>query len=69
MTALKSSDPGLESMESQKRAMMADVEAFENDLSRLSEQISSQVQSAGSQARLTLMKNRHSQRAEQIQAL
>lgn len=67
--ALKSSDPGLESMESQKRAMMADVEAFENDLSRLSEQISSQVQSAGSQARLILMKNRHSQRAEQIQTL
>ncbi|KAG0062074.1 DNA repair protein rad50 [Linnemannia elongata] len=69
LMALKSSDPGLESMESQKRAMMADVEAFENDLSRLSEQISSQVQSAGSQARLILMKNRHSQRAEQIQTL
>ncbi|KAG0211703.1 DNA repair protein rad50 [Mortierella sp. NVP41] len=69
LTALKSSDPGLGSMESQRRAMMADVEAFENDLSRLSEQISSQVQSAGSQARLTLMKNRYSQRAQQIQTL
>ncbi|KAF9925029.1 DNA repair protein rad50 [Linnemannia zychae] len=69
LTALQSSDPGLESMESQKRALMADIEAYENNLSRLSEQISSQVQSAGSQARLTLIKNRHSQRVEKIFAL
>ncbi|KAF9901959.1 DNA repair protein rad50 [Linnemannia zychae] len=69
LTALTSSDPGLESMESQRRAMMADVEAFENDIARLSEQISSQAHSAESQARLTLMKNRHSQRAEQIRTL
>ncbi|GJJ77711.1 DNA repair protein RAD50 [Entomortierella parvispora] len=69
LTALRSSGPGQDSLESQRRAKMADVEAFENDLSRLSEQIAAQAKNAGSQARLTLLKNKHSQRSERIKAL
>ncbi|KAG0052921.1 DNA repair protein rad50 [Gryganskiella cystojenkinii] len=69
LTALRDSGPGQESLESQRRAKVADVEAFENELSRLSEQSAAQVKNAGSQARLTLLKNRHGQRAEQIKAL
>jgi len=69
LTALRSSGPGQDSLESQRRAKMADVEAFENDLSRLSEQIAAQAKNAGSQARLTLLKNKHNQRSEKIKAL
>ncbi|KAF9964853.1 DNA repair protein rad50 [Mortierella alpina] len=68
LAALRSSDPGLERMESQKRSKMADIEAFENELSRLSEQSSIQIKNAGAQARLTLLKNKHSQRTEQIKS-
>ncbi|KAG0353823.1 DNA repair protein rad50 [Gamsiella multidivaricata] len=69
LAALKSSDPGLDSLESQKRAKAADVEAFENELSKLSEMSAAHVKNAGSRARMTLLKSKHTQRTEQIQAI
>ncbi|KAG0001982.1 DNA repair protein rad50 [Entomortierella chlamydospora] len=47
LTALRSGDPSLDHLESQKRAKMADIEACENDLSRLSDRSSEQIKNAG----------------------
>ncbi|KAG0312925.1 DNA repair protein rad50 [Dissophora globulifera] len=65
---LKSSDPGLESLESKKRGKEADIQAFEDDLSILSDKSAAQFKHAGSQAKLTLLKNKHSERDEKIRA-
>ncbi|KAG0201503.1 DNA repair protein rad50 [Mortierella sp. GBA30] len=67
LASLKSTEPGQEHLESQKRSKLADIEAYENELSRLGEQSAIQMQNAGSQARLTVLKTAHSQRTEQIQ--
>ncbi|KAF9178564.1 DNA repair protein rad50 [Haplosporangium sp. Z 11] len=69
LATLKSSDPGLDSLESQKRAKIADIEAYENELSRLSEQNAVQIKNAGSQARLTLLRNKFNQRTDEAQNL
>ncbi|KAF9361291.1 DNA repair protein rad50 [Mortierella sp. AD094] len=69
LAALKSSDPGLDSLESQKRAKMADIEAFENELSRLSDRSSEQIRNAGSQAKLTLLRDSCNQRSAEIQRI
>ncbi|KAF9115955.1 DNA repair protein rad50 [Mortierella sp. AM989] len=69
LAALKSNDPGLGSLESQKRAKMADIEIFENELSRLSEHSSEQIKNAGSQAKLALLKDSCNQRSEEIQRI
>ncbi|KAF9174815.1 DNA repair protein rad50 [Mortierella sp. AD011] len=69
LTALKSGDPSPDHLESQKRAKMADIEAFENDLSRLSDRSSEQIKNAGSQAKLALLRDSCSQRSEEIQRI
>ncbi|KAG0003527.1 DNA repair protein rad50 [Modicella reniformis] len=69
LAVMKSSGPGLESLESQKRAKIADIEAFENELSSLNDQNAAQMKTAGSQARLALLKNKCSQRTEEVQSI
>ncbi|KAG0091664.1 DNA repair protein rad50 [Podila epicladia] len=66
---LKTSDPGLDSLETQRRSKMAEVEMLENELTRLSEQSATQVKNAGMQARLGLLKSRFNQRSSQVQEL
>ncbi|KAI9236706.1 MAG: AAA domain-containing protein [Podila humilis] len=69
LQAFKTSDPGLDSMEMQRRSKMAEVEMMENELARLSEQSATQVKNAGMQARLGLLKNKFSQSSDQVQEL
>ncbi|KAF9319723.1 DNA repair protein rad50 [Podila horticola] len=69
LLALKTSDPGLDSMETQRRSKTIEVEMLENELTRLSEQSATQVKNAGMQARLGLMKNKFNQRSDQVQEL
>ncbi|KAF8941545.1 DNA repair protein rad50 [Dissophora ornata] len=69
LASLKPSDLGLESMESKKRAKMADVEAFENELSMIADQNAAQAKNAGLQAKLTLLKKTYNDRSNQIESV
>ncbi|KAI1315032.1 DNA repair protein rad50 [Mortierella claussenii] len=69
MAALKSREPSLESLELKRRSRTADIEAYEDELSRLSDQRAAQIENAGSQARLALLKDKSSQRAGEIKRI
>ncbi|KAF9582999.1 DNA repair protein rad50 [Lunasporangiospora selenospora] len=69
LSIFKSSEPSLESLESQKRSKMADIEAFESELSKLSEQSTAQIKNAELQAKLTMLKKKFQERQSQIQEL
>ncbi|KAF9209587.1 DNA repair protein rad50 [Haplosporangium sp. Z 27] len=69
LASLRSKDPGLDNLESRKRAIIADIEVFEGELSRLSERSSEQIKNAGSQAKLALLKDSCNQRFEEIERI
>ncbi|KAG0244514.1 DNA repair protein rad50 [Mortierella sp. GBA43] len=68
LATMQSSGPGLDSLETQKNALKADIEVFENELSCLDDQSAAQMNTAESQAKLTFLKNNVRQRSERIQS-
>ncbi|KAF9437733.1 DNA repair protein rad50 [Entomortierella beljakovae] len=67
LALIKSGDPNHATLESRRRSTMADIEAFENELSNLSDRSAAQVKNAGIQAKLAMLKDACNQKKTEIQ--